>query len=99
MIAQAIEKLIFNRVAPRQIRHIQPVDYDSATGLAAEVYQHMRRELQLFPPVTLHSPVPESPWKAESPHSEEMEGCGAGMILLTSKYHTSLPTQKNPGRP
>ena len=59
MIARALERVVFSKIGPSQIRHVEPVDYDSAVGLTAEVYRHMRHDFQLLPPVTLHSPVPE----------------------------------------
>jgi AhpD family alkylhydroperoxidase len=53
MIAETIQGQM-----ARAIRYIKPVQYRSATGLAAEVYQHMQADFTLAPLVTLHTPAP-----------------------------------------
>ncbi|MEV0899234.1 carboxymuconolactone decarboxylase family protein [Actinoplanes sp. NPDC049802] len=55
---------IFRRVARRsslaQIRHIDPVRPEAATGLVAGVYDRLEREFgMLAPPIALHSPAPD----------------------------------------
>jgi len=53
-----IAEMIRERMA-KTIKYIQPVAYGSATGLTAQVYQHMQADSLPTPPLTLHSPVPE----------------------------------------
>jgi AhpD family alkylhydroperoxidase len=53
-----IAEMIRERMA-KTIKYIQPVPYGSATGLTAQVYQHMQAESLPVPPLTLHSPAPE----------------------------------------
>jgi AhpD family alkylhydroperoxidase len=43
----------------KTIKYIEPVQYSSAMGLAAEIYQQMQDDFLPVPPLTLHSPVPE----------------------------------------
>jgi AhpD family alkylhydroperoxidase len=50
---------LFNAQAPKLIKYIDPVPPAKAHGLVAEVYNQMRLEFQLVPPVTLHAPNPE----------------------------------------
>lgn len=40
------------------VRHVAPVAPGEATGILADVYAQVRREFQLSPPFTLHSPAP-----------------------------------------
>ncbi|BBZ29307.1 hypothetical protein MMAD_36020 [Mycolicibacterium madagascariense] len=57
-IAGRVEQTLFTRFAPLIIKHVEAVPPRAAQGLVAEVYQQMRDEFQLVPPVTLHAPVP-----------------------------------------
>lgn len=54
-----IEHRVFDTQAPKLIRYLGTVPTANAQGLVAEVYDQMRREFQLVPPVTLHAPNPE----------------------------------------
>lgn len=51
--------LVRERVARRGVRYVTPVSPARATGLVAAVYDQMRREFAIVPPLTLHSPIPE----------------------------------------
>jgi hypothetical protein len=54
-----IEHRVFDTQAPKLIKYLGTVPTAKAQGLVAEVYDQMRREFQLVPPVTLHAPNPE----------------------------------------
>jgi AhpD family alkylhydroperoxidase len=54
---QAIENRMFDQMGSL-VQHIMPVAPDAAEGLVAEVYAQLRREFQIAPPLTLHSPAP-----------------------------------------
>jgi len=54
MIADA-----FREQAAKAIRYVNPVRYDDATGLTAQVYQQMKDDFMVAPVLTLHSPEPE----------------------------------------
>jgi AhpD family alkylhydroperoxidase len=43
----------------KTIKYVRPVQYDSATGLTAELYQQMQTDFLAVPPLTLHSPAPQ----------------------------------------
>lgn len=59
MIAKKIEDHIFSQSAPHRINYVTPVAQEEAEGLTAEVYRQMRRDFQIVPPLTLHSPLPK----------------------------------------
>jgi AhpD family alkylhydroperoxidase len=59
MIVRRLEEKMFTRLAPRLVKYLTPVAFPAAEGLVAQVYQQMRRDFQLVPPVTLHSPLPK----------------------------------------
>lgn len=59
MIAERIERTIFQELAPKSIHYVPPVKHNQAQGLVARVYEQMIRDFQLVPPLTVHSPVPE----------------------------------------
>jgi AhpD family alkylhydroperoxidase len=59
MAANFLEDTIFTTFAPRAIRFISPVAYSQAEGLVRQVYEQMRRDFQIVPPLTIHSPIPE----------------------------------------
>jgi AhpD family alkylhydroperoxidase len=54
---QVIENRMFDQMGSL-VQHITPVAPDAAEGLVAEVYAQLRREFQIAPPLTLHSPAP-----------------------------------------
>jgi AhpD family alkylhydroperoxidase len=54
MITEAIREQM-----AKTIKYVRPVQYGSATGLTAQVYQQMQADFLPVPPLTLHSPVPE----------------------------------------
>jgi len=57
LILQRIEDRLFDDMT-RQIHHVRAVTYDEAEGLVAEVYEQLRRDFQVVPPLTLHSASP-----------------------------------------
>ncbi len=54
-----LEHGVFDTQAPKLIKYLGTVPTAKAQGTVAEVYDQMRREFQLVPPVTLHAPNPE----------------------------------------
>lgn len=54
-----IERFMFDTLAPKLIENVGTVPAAGADGLVGRVYEQMRREFQLVPPVTLHAPNPE----------------------------------------
>jgi AhpD family alkylhydroperoxidase len=58
-LAARVEQTLFTTFAPRIIKHINAITPRDADGLVAEVYQQMKDEFQLVPPVTLHAPIPQ----------------------------------------
>jgi len=56
-VFQAIENRVFDQMRGL-VQHITPVAPNAAEGLVAEVYAQLRREFQIAPPLTLHSPAP-----------------------------------------
>ena len=59
MLVERIERKFFKDIAPKGIHYIKPVNDRDAQGLVAIVYDQMRREFQLVPPITIHAAVPE----------------------------------------
>jgi AhpD family alkylhydroperoxidase len=53
-----IEGTIRDQLA-KTIKYVKPIQYISARGLTAEVYQQIQAEFLPVPPLTLHSPVPK----------------------------------------
>jgi AhpD family alkylhydroperoxidase len=53
-----ITEVIRERMA-KTIKYVRPVQFDSATGLTAEVYQQIQANFLPVPPITLHSPIPQ----------------------------------------
>lgn len=43
----------------RQVKYVEIVPVDDATGLVASVYEQLARDMQILPPAVLHSCVPE----------------------------------------
>jgi AhpD family alkylhydroperoxidase len=56
---RAIDRLLFLKLAPRQVRYLAPLDYARATGLARSVLDQLEREFVVGPPVTIHLPNPD----------------------------------------
>jgi len=54
---QVIENRVFDQMRGL-VQHVAPVAPHAAEGLVADVYSQLRREFQLGPPLTLHSPAP-----------------------------------------
>jgi alkylhydroperoxidase family enzyme len=54
-----IDRLLFYKVAPRQIRYLAPFNYSKATGLGLAVIDQLARDFVVGPPVTIHLPNPE----------------------------------------
>lgn len=54
-----IENWVVDDMTPKQVRFIKPVMPTKATGKVAEIYQQIRRDFQLVPPLTLFSPSPD----------------------------------------
>jgi AhpD family alkylhydroperoxidase len=52
-----IAEMIRERMA-QTIKYVKPVPYGAATGLTAELYQHMQADFLPVPPLTLHAPAP-----------------------------------------
>jgi AhpD family alkylhydroperoxidase len=53
---QALEKMIFQKMAPRSVRYLARLDYARVDGLAARVFEQLAAEFQIVPPITLHLP-------------------------------------------
>jgi AhpD family alkylhydroperoxidase len=77
-VSGLIETAIFERIAPRGIRHLRPVPYAVARGLVRDVYDQMRRDFQLVTPITLHAPVPELLAAVWSAGRESLVAAGGG---------------------
>ena len=43
----------------RQVKYVEVVPVEDATGLVAAVYEQLARDMQILPPAVLHSSVPE----------------------------------------
>lgn len=54
-----IENVVVDDMTPKQVRYLQPVRPDQASDQLAELYQQVRRDFQLVPPITLFSPAPD----------------------------------------
>jgi AhpD family alkylhydroperoxidase len=54
-----IDKFLFETVAPRQVRFLEPPDYRRATGLARAALDQMDRDFVIGPPITVHISNPE----------------------------------------
>lgn len=55
----SIETRIFMQDAPRRVKHLSPLDYSQATGLARRVLDRMARDFQVVTPMTVHLSSPE----------------------------------------
>jgi len=54
-----IENHIVDDMSKKQIKYLKAVPPDQAQGKLADIYQQVRRDFQLVPPITLFSPVTE----------------------------------------
>ena len=53
------DKILFHKIAPRQVRYLSPLDYRKAEGLASVALAQMERDFVVGPPITVHLPNPE----------------------------------------
>jgi AhpD family alkylhydroperoxidase len=56
---QLLDKLLFYKIAPRQVRYLRPLDYGRAEGLAAATIEQMEQDFVVGPPITVHLCNPE----------------------------------------
>ena len=56
---KGLEKRVFMREAPKQVRYLRPLDYTGAEGLTRQAFVQMARDFQMVPPLTLHMSSPE----------------------------------------
>jgi AhpD family alkylhydroperoxidase len=56
---QILDKILFYKIAPRQVRYLRPLDYRNATGLARAAIEQMEQDFVVGPPITVHLPNPE----------------------------------------
>lgn len=54
-----IENHIVDDMSRKQVRYLQPVPPNQASGKLADIYQQARHDFQLVPPITLFSPAPD----------------------------------------
>lgn len=55
----AIRDRVIDGLTPKQVRHLRPILPAAATGKLDLMYQQMRRDFQLVPPLTMHSQSPD----------------------------------------
>jgi AhpD family alkylhydroperoxidase len=53
------DKILFHKIAPRQVRYLSPLDYRKAEGLAGAALEQMERDFVVGPPITVHLPNPD----------------------------------------
>jgi AhpD family alkylhydroperoxidase len=53
-----LDKILYYKVAPGQIRYLTSIDYSAATGLARDVMLQMESDFLVGPPLTVHLPNP-----------------------------------------
>jgi len=58
-ILAGIENWVVDDMTPKQVRFVKAVLVSEADGLVGEVYQQIREDFQLVPPLTLFSPAEE----------------------------------------
>lgn len=58
MTMQDLSNLVFQTLAPRDIRYVKPPNIKRLDGLARDVSRQMAAEFQVVPPVVLHHAVP-----------------------------------------
>ena len=58
-LKNAIENYISDDMSPKQIKFLTAVPPNEASGVLAEMYQQVREDFQLVPPITLFSPAPD----------------------------------------
>ncbi len=54
-----LDRILFYKIAPRQVRYLRSLDYAKAEGLAAAAIDQMERDFVVGPPITVHLPNPE----------------------------------------
>lgn len=54
-----IENWVVDDMTPKQVRYLKPVLPREASGKVAEIYQQVRQDFQLVPPITLFSVSPD----------------------------------------
>jgi AhpD family alkylhydroperoxidase len=54
-----LDRILYYRVAPSQIRYLKSVDYSVSTGLSQAVMDQMEADFLVGPPLTVHMPNPE----------------------------------------
>lgn len=55
----AIEDRLIDNLTPQQVRYLTPLLPHQTEGRLAEIYQQIRRDFQVVPPLTLHSQEPD----------------------------------------
>ncbi|MEW8492714.1 MAG: hypothetical protein AB2604_02865 [Candidatus Thiodiazotropha taylori] len=58
-ILTGLENWVVDDMTPKQVRHVRAVIPTEASGKVSDLYQQIRCDFQLVPPLTLFSPVPE----------------------------------------
>jgi AhpD family alkylhydroperoxidase len=76
-----LDRILFHKVAPRQVRYLSPLDYDRTEGLAREVLEQMEQDFLVGPPITIHLPNPELLAGVWSMARECFAGSGEGRPL------------------
>jgi AhpD family alkylhydroperoxidase len=54
-----LDRILYYKVAPGQIRYLKSIDYGAASGLAGAVMEQMETDFLVGPPLTVHMPHPE----------------------------------------
>jgi AhpD family alkylhydroperoxidase len=54
-----LDRILYFKVAPRQIRYLKSIDYAHTAGLARDVMEQMDADFVVGPPLTVHLPNPE----------------------------------------
>jgi AhpD family alkylhydroperoxidase len=58
MLLSTLENLIVDDMTHKQVRYLHPVLAKKSTGRVKQIYQQIRRDFQLVPPLTMFSPSP-----------------------------------------
>jgi len=59
MILDIFENAIVDDMTPKQVRHVTPILANKAKGQTKKIYEQIRKDFQLVPPLTLFSPSDE----------------------------------------
>lgn len=54
-----LDRILYYKIAPGQIRYLKSVDYSATTGLAQAVMEQMEADFLVGPPLAVHMPHPE----------------------------------------